>query len=115
MARKHSESTRKKMSESHTGKVLSEETKQKIRASMLEYWEEKKQTVEALRAAGFEIKYYTHTEEAKQKMREAAKGRNMDKAREQLEEKRKQQTEQKLTKHEEELLRIWKTQGDTRT
>lgn len=99
--RKHSEATRRKMSQSHTGKVLPEETKRKISASMVKYWEEKKQIVEALKRAGFSTKYYTHTEEAKQKMREAARNRSMAKAHKALKEKRE------LEREEKELLKLW--------
>lgn len=74
---KHSEETRKKMSEAHQGKELPEETKDKIREGMLAYWRDRKAVEAILKAAGFEPTTHHHSEETKAKMREAAKDRTL--------------------------------------
>lgn len=72
---KHSEETRKKMSEAHTGKQLPQETKDKIREGMLAYWRDRKVVEAALKRAGFPVHSHKHSEETKEKMRQAAKDR----------------------------------------
>lgn len=70
--RKHSEETKQKMRESHKGKQLPQETKDKIREGMLAYWKDRKVIEAAIKRAGFEVATHKHSEETKQKMREAA-------------------------------------------
>lgn len=74
---KHSEETRRKMSEAHSGKELSEETKNKIREGMLAYWRDRKAFEAAMKRAGFEVTTHKHSEETKEKMRQAALGRSL--------------------------------------
>ena len=77
MPNKHSEETRKKMSESHTGKQLSEETKSKISESMQQYWQDRKAVEAAMIRAGFPPQKRHLSEETKEKMRKAAQDRQL--------------------------------------
>ena len=75
LGKKRSDETRRKISEAHKGKVLSEEHKRKIKKNNARYWLGKNRSEEMKRKVGLFFKGKHLSEKHKQKVSEALKGR----------------------------------------